>query len=222
MFLIFVISLLQPRPSQGHGRLIEPPSRSTMWRYGFNNPPNYNDHESYCGGFTRQWQTNAGRCGVCGDPWDEPQPRDNEGGGKFGRGTITRIYKKNQSIKVRIELTANHMGHFEFRLCAQNNPLVPATQACLDRHVLQQTNGEGLQYFPGPGNQVFTVWLQLPADLTCSQCVLQWRYFAANNWGESSNRNIARNDHRVLSSRFLSCLYLISQLANNRCFPDAC
>ena len=21
-----------------------------MWRYGFNTPPNYNDHELYCGG----------------------------------------------------------------------------------------------------------------------------------------------------------------------------
>ena len=60
---------------KGHGRLIEPPSRSTMWRYGFNNPPHFNDHEIYCGGFTRQWQTNQGRCGVCGDPYDETQVR---------------------------------------------------------------------------------------------------------------------------------------------------
>ena len=71
--LLWSLVLLYPRLSWSHGRLIEPPSRSTMWRYGFNNPPNYNDHESYCGGFTRQWQTNRGRCGVCGDPWDEQQ-----------------------------------------------------------------------------------------------------------------------------------------------------
>ena len=75
MFLVFIWTLLYPRLIWSHGRLIEPPSRSTMWRYGFNNPPNYNDHESYCGGFTRQWQTNGGRCGVCGDPWDEQQVR---------------------------------------------------------------------------------------------------------------------------------------------------
>ena len=37
------------------------------------------------------------------------------------------------SSKVRIELTANHMGHFEFRLCPNNNPAKAATQACLDR-----------------------------------------------------------------------------------------
>lgn len=35
---------------KGHGRLIDPPSRSSMWRYGYNNPPNYNDNQLYCGG----------------------------------------------------------------------------------------------------------------------------------------------------------------------------
>lgn len=35
---------------QGHGRLIDPPSRSSMWRYGYRNPPNYNDNQLYCGG----------------------------------------------------------------------------------------------------------------------------------------------------------------------------
>ena len=84
----------------GHGRLIEPPSRSTMWRYGFNNPANYNDHESYCGGFSRQWQQNKGRCGVCGDPWDQPRPRDNEGGGTYGNGVITRKYIKASNIYI--------------------------------------------------------------------------------------------------------------------------
>ncbi len=35
----------------GHGRLWLPPSRSSMWRQGFANPTNYNDHELFCGGF---------------------------------------------------------------------------------------------------------------------------------------------------------------------------
>ncbi len=39
-------------------------------RYGFNTPPNYNDHELYCGGYSRQWGTNGGKCGICGDAWD--------------------------------------------------------------------------------------------------------------------------------------------------------
>lgn len=35
----------------GHGRLMDPPARNAMWRYGFPNPVNYNDNELYCGGF---------------------------------------------------------------------------------------------------------------------------------------------------------------------------
>ena len=105
----------------GHGRLVEPPSRASAWRYisftfsikslnqleheyhtpsehisliaadigiskflvyfrlfffgryGFNTPENYNDHELYSGGWTKQHQTNNGKCGVCGDPFDLPQ-----------------------------------------------------------------------------------------------------------------------------------------------------
>ena len=34
----------------GHGRLMDPPARNSMWRLGFDNPVNYNDNELYCGG----------------------------------------------------------------------------------------------------------------------------------------------------------------------------
>jgi len=37
--------------TSGHGRLINPPGRSTMWRYGFNTPHNSDDHQLSCGGF---------------------------------------------------------------------------------------------------------------------------------------------------------------------------
>lgn len=36
----------------GHGRLLEPPSRSSAWRAGFKAPINYDDDQLYCGGFT--------------------------------------------------------------------------------------------------------------------------------------------------------------------------
>lgn len=38
----------------GHGRLMDPPARNTMWRFGFPNPVNYNDNELYCGGYAGQ------------------------------------------------------------------------------------------------------------------------------------------------------------------------
>ena len=35
----------------GHGRLMEPPSRASMWRLGYPNPADYNDNQGFCGGF---------------------------------------------------------------------------------------------------------------------------------------------------------------------------
>lgn len=35
----------------GHGRLMDPPARNSMWRFGFPNPVNYNDNELFCGGY---------------------------------------------------------------------------------------------------------------------------------------------------------------------------
>ena len=35
----------------GHGRIISPPGRSTMWRFGYGTPHNYNDNQLFCGGF---------------------------------------------------------------------------------------------------------------------------------------------------------------------------
>jgi len=63
----------------------------------------------------------------------------------------------------------------------------PASQMCLDKHILQQSNGAGTRYYPGPGSKVFEMHYQLPKDLTCRQCVFQWRYVAGNNWGRCSN-----------------------------------
>jgi hypothetical protein len=107
-------------------------------RYGFNTTANYNDHEIYCGGFSRQYQKNGGNCGnkpqelkhvsriiiskneatvinlltlilgVCGDAYDMPQPRPNEAGGVYGQGIVVRKYRLNSIIRIKVELTANH------------------------------------------------------------------------------------------------------------------
>ncbi|XP_046385899.1 uncharacterized protein LOC124155817 [Ischnura elegans] len=189
--LLFLTCLFLERVN-GHGRLIEPPSRGTMWRYGFSTPPDFQDHELFCGGFSRQWQRNGGKCGVCGDPWDAPQPRAHEAGGKYALGIIVRKYKVGSVVPIRVELTANHKGFFEFRLCPQNNHRREATQACLDKHLLTRADSVGgTRVFPGSegggGNRIFEVRYCLPVGLTCSQCVLQWRYVAGNNWGTCAN-----------------------------------
>ena len=35
---------------KAHGRLIHPPSRASMWRFGYENPADYNDNQGFCGG----------------------------------------------------------------------------------------------------------------------------------------------------------------------------
>ena len=45
-----IASLL--KTANGHGMMLDPPNRSSMWHYGFNVPPNYNENGLNCGGFT--------------------------------------------------------------------------------------------------------------------------------------------------------------------------
>ena len=62
-----------------HARLVDPPSRASMWRYGYHTPPDYEDNEGFCGGQTVQWSQNGGRCGLCGDAYNGV--REHEAGG---------------------------------------------------------------------------------------------------------------------------------------------
>ncbi|KAG8199105.1 hypothetical protein JTE90_016242 [Oedothorax gibbosus] len=179
--------LFTMRSVSGHGRLVEPPSRSSMWRFGFKTKPNYNDNELFCGGYTVQWQRNGGKCGVCGDAWHIPSPRPNEAGGIYGQGVISRKYSPGQVIKSTVDITANHRGFFEFKLCPHNSPTTVVSQDCLDSFPLELADGSGTRYFPAPGTGPFSVQLVLPHHLTCSQCVFQWTYTAGNNWGRCEN-----------------------------------
>ncbi|XP_048775435.1 uncharacterized protein LOC125680031 [Ostrea edulis] len=166
----------------GHGYIQEPPSRSSMWRFGFNTPHNYNDNQLFCGGFDRQWNKNGGKCGICGDPWDGV--RENEAGGRYATGRISRRYTEGQIIDVKVKITASHKGYFEFRLCPNNNVHKPATQACLDQYVLHQPSGS-VRFMEQGRPQVYSLKLKLPTGLTCSQCVLQWKYNTGNSYGVS-------------------------------------
>lgn len=71
------------------------------------------------------------------------QPRPHEAGGTYGQGIIVRRYKKGSPFTIRVEITANHRGHFEFRLCKQNNPQTVVTEACLDQNVLRRARSGG-------------------------------------------------------------------------------
>ncbi|CAL1280997.1 unnamed protein product [Larinioides sclopetarius] len=166
----------------GHGRLEEPPGRSTMWRFGFKTEQNPDDAELFCGGITKLWQVNKGKCGICGDAWDLPEPRPNEDGGKYGKGVIARTYKSGETITVITNIVANHFGWMEFKICPEE-PGKTATQECLDQHPLQLADGSGTRYDLGSQRGPVKVQLKLPEGFKCERCVFQWHWKCGNHWG---------------------------------------
>jgi len=177
----------------GHGRMMEPPARSSYHRVQ-DDPniapfmdlviPNWQDNELFCGGFHVQVQ-NGYRCGVCGDNWADERPRNNELGGRHGStGIIPRTYESNGLMPVTIQLTAHHKGWFEFKLCKIGKTDVTEDEECFNgpNSIVQLENGGtrfSVQYVI---NEWFNFNLIIP-DIECDHCVLQWRYHTGNSWG---------------------------------------
>lgn len=189
MFLHWIFVCLHIEGIFGHGKLWEPPSRSSMWRRGFHTPMNANDNELNCGGYENQWIHNRGRCGVCGDPVQDI-PRPNEAGGRYASGVITRNYKTGDVIDLTADLSANHLGYFEYRVCPVEDPNVPVTQDCLDKHPVYITETQdGRYHVKASENGVIFMKGRLPANMSCDHCVLQWRYNTGNRWNCDINDN---------------------------------
>ena len=134
----------------------------------------------------KQFEENKGRCGLCGDAWDLPEPRPHEDGGRFGRGYISAEYLIGDIVDITVNITANHHGWFEMRLCPHDNIKEPVTQQCLDDHVLLLADADtplsaGMtRYHLGNRSGIITVQMKLPDRLSCEKCVLQWKYRAGN------------------------------------------
>ena len=68
LVIVLSISLVLVDYTSGHARLIQPPSRSSMWRFGFKNPADYNDNQGFCGGIKVcyiNYQKNRAKCNIC-------------------------------------------------------------------------------------------------------------------------------------------------------------
>jgi len=166
----------------GHGRLILPAARNCMWRFGFKNPKNYNDNALYCGGFNRMWKQNHGKCGVCGDPYDSKIQPNNDGG-RYSNGIIAKTYKKGQVIDVTVHLTTSHLGTFEFRIGDFSNSKTAGDGRGKLLGQLMHLEGGGTKFTKVRNTGMYKIKLQLPSDLTCKRCVIQWWYRGGNNWG---------------------------------------
>jgi hypothetical protein len=172
----------------GHGYLYEPVARSSAWLVdsSFRQCCTWPQHmEMFCGGLGHQWNVNDGKCSICGEPY-EKEVKLFEKGGAMYKGTSVKTYTQGQQIDVKVMLTANHKGYFEFRLCNLDaNPLADATQECLDRHqlIIVDTNSTKFRDVSKYGSEMITVRVQLPSDVACKHCVFQWKYTAGNSWG---------------------------------------
>jgi len=84
---------------------------------------------------------------------------------------------------LQVQLTASHYGHFEFRLCADKKSVDElVTQECLDKHLLKLE--DGTTEFPIPTLEAKNYYpvIQLPADVNCEFCVLQWTYHTGTKY----------------------------------------
>ncbi|XP_001359854.2 uncharacterized protein [Drosophila pseudoobscura] len=176
--LLMAIGLQQ---IDAHGMMLNPPSRSSRWRYDGSAPQNWNDNELFCGGLYTM-SNNGNRCGLCGDNFLDGQPRANEIGGNIGGyGVVTRSYPASNAITVGVKITTNHLGHFEFHLC-NLDAFGQESEDCFNQNRLRFPDGSERLYI-GEKRDEFDVTVLLPENLTCTHCVLRWTYVGGNNWG---------------------------------------
>ena len=97
-------------------------------------------------------------------------------GGRFATGTIARSYRVGQLIDIEIDLVANHLGFFTFALCPHNSVMTRPSPDCFLSHPLAVL-GPGRHnlstHAATLGTGLKRMRVELPVNLTCSQCILQ-------------------------------------------------
>lgn len=79
-------------------------------------------------------------------------------------------------IDITVNISSNHKGYFEFRLCPKSSAAELVTQDCLDRNLLKMADGTTRFYLQSDLSIPYYPRVQLPTGLTCDNCVLQWWY----------------------------------------------
>ncbi|KAK3092918.1 hypothetical protein FSP39_008856 [Pinctada imbricata] len=133
--------------------MIEPPQRSSLWRFRFGTPINIEDNQQNCGGYEVQWTQNEGKCGVCGDPYTGPLTHDDNG--IYASGIVSRSFIQGGFVNVTVEILSNLLGYFEFRLCPRNSTDQKLTQECFDKHTLWIEESWDTRYFVGSRGGIY-------------------------------------------------------------------
>ena len=72
------------------------------------------------------------------------------------------------------------LGWFELKLCPTNDKSVLETEKCMNKHPLYLIDDPtSTKFYIPPDSKkkdTFNYKVQLPPNVVCSQCVLQWTY----------------------------------------------
>lgn len=170
--------------------MLLPPGRSSMWRLGYDTPVNHNDNVQNCGGTLYRYTKADGKCGVCGDPWNTGKG-NNKVGGLYDKDIITAIYNPGSTIDVVIDDVVTNGGYFEFRLCENKLFLTQDSQECFQNGLLTIKSSSENKYFDIKNGEN-KLQLILPDNVTCDQCVLQWKYRTAEHYGCNKQNGIEK------------------------------
>ncbi|BFZ14110.1 hypothetical protein BsWGS_17149 [Bradybaena similaris] len=189
-------------------RMVEPPMRSSYWRQdisreGISAPVNINDELLNCGGFDYQWKQRNGACGACGDK--SGGIRENEYPGKYSQFPPQRTYitRRNLAgvgdsdrynvINVTIYVTANQLGYFYFRLCPYRDgpslPYIDLEECFNSGNNLVVKDINATRYHPGSNSGYHDLHLEIPANVSCQHCILQWTYVTGYREGKNGQCN---------------------------------
>jgi len=178
----------------GHGNLIMPAPRNTDATTNYNTP-------GLCAGgpylvYPAGKTFPNGVHGVCGDPAvgtsaASPSYLRHEGGGGFEKlngGYRMTYYPQGGTVNIKIFITANHGGYFEFAVC----PVPPGVEGVAERKYVTEACfkqnptpviGSSVTYLNYNQQPPFTITTsaKLPANLVCARCVFRWHYVTANS-----------------------------------------
>ena len=96
-------------------------------------------------------------------------------------------YTSGQKIDLEVDLTANHIGYFQFAICPLRNSKELETEKCFKKFPLTLSNNKDRYLVPEFLLGLINIKAFLPPNLTCEHCVLRWHYRAGNNWGTCPN-----------------------------------
>lgn len=186
--LLVVLLLRASCLVRGHGTMMEPVSRNSLWRIDPKAPVNYNDIELFCGGIGVVTQ-HGNKCGVCGDAYNLARPRPHETGGYMVVNRTVKNYFPGSTIDVLINLDTNHGGYFEFELCRRDSFRTPETDECFEKLKFADTGAYRMRLRADHADKGMKSYsLLMPENLReCRACVLRWNYRAGNNWGTCAN-----------------------------------